>query len=151
MKLNKISAIFVATTLLLFSSCGKKTTSTVTPTPIPELVELKLDQKPYISLVPSSDGHEINLKISEISNVIKEIDYELVYRSPDRPVLKSKKELTVPSRLIVLLPKKIFFWVPKAVLMAVNVSTMKVSPAAILFLIFEPHRIKPPALKLLLF
>jgi hypothetical protein len=79
MKLNKISVILAVTSLLFFSSCGKKTTSTVTPTPVPELVELKLDQKPFISLTPSAEGHEINLKISEISNVIKEIDYELVY------------------------------------------------------------------------
>lgn len=79
MKKNKISAVLIVVSLVLFSSCGKKITPTVTPTPTPELVELKLDQKPYISLVPSADGHEINLKISEISNLIKEIDYELIY------------------------------------------------------------------------
>lgn len=70
--------------LFFLSSCKKKTdTPQVTPTPAPILIELDMADKPYISLIPRSDGHEIKLVVEKIPDFIKEIEYELVYTATD--------------------------------------------------------------------
>jgi hypothetical protein len=50
-----------------------------------ELV-LSDDQKPYISLTPQADGHRLNLKISNIPESIKEIEYDLIYTAKDENI-----------------------------------------------------------------
>jgi len=67
---------------LVLSGCGKKktadTSQQATPTTT-EMTELVLTEKPYISLIPRQDGHELKLKVTKIPSIIKQIDYELVY------------------------------------------------------------------------
>lgn len=43
-----------------------------------EISQAPLSERPYVSLVPRSDGHEFKLVIKKIKNV-KVIDYEMVY------------------------------------------------------------------------
>lgn len=68
---------------LFLSSCGKKSETTVVPTPTPRLVELALEDRPNVSLTSRSDGHELNLKLSSVSNNITKIEYELTYVAVD--------------------------------------------------------------------
>jgi len=67
------------------SACGKKDKDKkgVLPTPTPKMVEIELDRKPYISLTPRADGHEIKLKIVNIPDNITQIEYELIYLAVD--------------------------------------------------------------------
>jgi len=78
-----ISLIFLSGISL--SACGKKKTDTTTPqaSPTPKLIEMTIDQKPYISLIPRSDGHQLTLKISHIPTEISQIEYELIYVATD--------------------------------------------------------------------
>ena len=68
---------------LIFSACGKKTDTAATPTPTPRLVELAVEDRPSISLTSRSDGHELTLKLTSISNKISKIEYELTYVAID--------------------------------------------------------------------
>ncbi len=43
---------------------------------------LPIEERPYVSLTPRSDGHELKLTISKISG-LKSIEYELVYLAGD--------------------------------------------------------------------
>lgn len=92
MKLTHQTAIVLL--CLLFSSCSpSKNTSKATPTPttiINQLMELKPEEKPYISLVPSSDGHWLKLKIENLPSFIEQIEYELVYQAEDNGLLIEK-------------------------------------------------------------
>lgn len=69
----------------IFSACGQTKTQivVVTPTPASRLLELKEEEKPYVSIIPSSDGHWLTLKITKINSQIKKIDYDLVYTAAD--------------------------------------------------------------------
>lgn len=71
--------------VLLLSSCGKKTAdkNSSTPTPTPRLVEMAVEDRPEISLSSRSDGHELTLKIASISSKITKIEYELTYTAVD--------------------------------------------------------------------
>lgn len=69
--------------LLLLSSCGKKTTPSITPTPTPRLVEIEVQNRPNITLTPRSDGHELFLKIESISDIFSKIEYEITYVASD--------------------------------------------------------------------
>lgn len=79
--LSLISIVFISSFIL--SACGKKTASNTKTTPTPEVTELKLDQKPYISLIPREDGHELKLKIDNIPSTVSQIEYELIYTAED--------------------------------------------------------------------
>lgn len=74
----------VLTFALLLSACGAKTTATITPTPPQKVFNIPLAQRPYVSLIPSDDGHTINLKIDNISTNITQIEYELLYTAVDQ-------------------------------------------------------------------
>lgn len=83
-KKNISKLIIVSFCIFLLSACGKKKDqSVVTPTPTSRLIEIELEKRPYISLIPRSDGHELKLKISRISSDIKTIEYELIYTAID--------------------------------------------------------------------
>ena len=80
--ISKILIVLACTFIL--SACGKKKQETVViPTPTPRLVEIELQNRPYISLIPRADGHELKLKIDQISSDIKAIEYELIYSATD--------------------------------------------------------------------
>lgn len=78
----KIASVFVLSSFL-FSACGTTPTAKVTPTPTPKIIELSVAQKPYISLIPRADGHELKLKIDNIPSSIVSIEYELLYTAID--------------------------------------------------------------------
>jgi len=86
-KLFAFTALIISSSFLL-SACSKKTTtSTVIPaktsTKTATKIELSADEKPYISLVPTSDGHTLSLKISQVPPKFTSIEYELIYSAKD--------------------------------------------------------------------
>ncbi len=80
-----LTAIMVILTGILFSACTKKnkTPDAPQPTPTPQMLELEARDKPYINLIPRSDGHELKLRIVNIPSFIEQLDYELVYLTQD--------------------------------------------------------------------
>lgn len=88
--MNKKNLILVALVLcssVLFSGCGKKKTATVevkTNKQIAIEMELSNTEKPYIALIPRADGHELTLKVSNISSKITNAEYELIYTAEDQ-------------------------------------------------------------------
>lgn len=85
-KLVYFGALLAVSTLLL-SACGKKTTtSTATPTTSAAQLALEIPdaQKPYISLIPRADGHQLTLKIDNIPSNITSMEYELLYNATDK-------------------------------------------------------------------
>lgn len=87
MKKNLTIALIVLLVLgligggVFFIFKNKKPTEEVT-TSEPEgvLIETTLDERPYVTLTPRSDGRELTLEISRIKNA-QTIEYELVYLS----------------------------------------------------------------------
>lgn len=47
------------------------------------VMELPLEKRPFVSLVPSKDGHWLKLLVSGIKIEAKTLDYELLYKLPD--------------------------------------------------------------------
>ncbi|MBU1130185.1 hypothetical protein KKE45_02585 [Patescibacteria group bacterium] len=86
-KLKYILIFLVLIPLFLFFFLSirrkKKTENNITPTPTPRITEIELEDRPYISLIPRTDGHELKLKIEKIPENIKEIEYELIYLAID--------------------------------------------------------------------
>ena len=87
--MNKKNLILIALVIcssVLFSGCGKKkTTITEVKTNKQTAVEMELSntEKPYIALTPRADGHELTLKVSNISSKITNAEYELIYTAED--------------------------------------------------------------------
>jgi len=88
---TKIKNLFLVSTVIVLSSvflvgCGKKTTTTNTTKsqPVVKSIEFKDEEKPYISLIPRADGHELKLKIDNIPSSVNQIDYELIYTAVDK-------------------------------------------------------------------
>jgi hypothetical protein len=92
MKTSKLK-IFTLASVIIFSSiflsaCGKKKpqTNTNNPTVVNNTVktiEFKPEEKPYVSLIPRKDGHELKLKVENIPSSVAQIDYELLYSATD--------------------------------------------------------------------
>ena len=84
-KFNYLKYFFVIIFCTFFlSACGKKPqTSNIAPNPIPKDLELLEKEKPIISLIPRTDGHELKLIIDNIPQSISEIEYELIYSAID--------------------------------------------------------------------
>lgn len=61
----------------------RKPTKTTTSEETSTLVELPLVQRPIASLVPSADGHYLNLKIEKLNQTAASVEYELLYNLPD--------------------------------------------------------------------
>jgi len=85
---NKLNLFKYLSIVLLssffLSACGKKTTNNkITPSPISQKLELSESEKPIVSLVPSQDGHYLNLTINNIPSAISEFEYELIYSTVD--------------------------------------------------------------------
>jgi len=91
MKNNQKPIIIVAAALILvgiilsfFLIRTKKSDSGVpSPTPAPKLVEIEVKDRPNISLTPRKDGHELTLKIDNISPIFSKIEYEITYIAVD--------------------------------------------------------------------
>jgi len=86
MKINKIVsfALIILLSSFFLSACGKKNTTTVkNNTPVSKTLELSDTEKPVISLIPRTDGHELKLKIDNIPSKITQIEYELIYTAQD--------------------------------------------------------------------
>ncbi len=74
--------IILLSSFFLFG-CNSNSTPTPTPTPSPKIIELSQNEKPIVSLIPRTDGHEIKLKIENIPPTINQIEYELLYTAVD--------------------------------------------------------------------
>lgn len=84
MKLTKYLKVFLfILSFIALSSCKKKEEVKIVPTPTPKVVQIELSERPNISLVPREDGHELKLTISNIPNIIKQIEYEFIYSATD--------------------------------------------------------------------
>jgi len=91
--MKKIIKLFGFATLIisssfLLSACSKKTivdtsNSTKNTAKTAKKIELSADEKPYISLVPTVDGHTLSLKISQVPSKFTSVDYELIYTAKD--------------------------------------------------------------------
>lgn len=86
-----LTVLMVAFTSFAFSACTKKSkTAPIEPTPTPKLLELEAKDKPYISLTPRQDGHELKLKIINIPDFVEQIEYELIYLAVDEDIEMEK-------------------------------------------------------------
>lgn len=90
MRKNLAIFLFVLVGLVIISAIvfvGGKTKgglpARATPTPTPEkVVETPLEERPFVTLIPRSDGRELTLEIKGIKNTTS-VEYELAYLSND--------------------------------------------------------------------
>lgn len=80
--------LIIITVVIITTGKNKKTpvTNNTQNTKVESELVLSDDQKPYISLTPQVDGHRLNLKISNIPESIKEIEYDLIYTAKDENI-----------------------------------------------------------------
>lgn len=80
--------LIIVTIVMVTTGNNKKTSVNNTTQNTKTETELVLtdEQKPYISLTPQADGHRLNLKISNIPESIKEIEYDLIYTAKDENI-----------------------------------------------------------------
>lgn len=80
--------LIIVTIVMVTTGKNKKTSVNNTTQNTKTETELVLtdEQKPYISLTPQADGHRLNLKISNIPESIKEIEYDLIYTAKDENI-----------------------------------------------------------------
>jgi len=93
--MNKIIKVFCFALLIisssfLLSACGKKT-ETTTSTPVKKTtksiqIELADNEKPYVSLIPSTDGHTLTFKVNNIPSKFSTAEYELIYTAQDEKI-----------------------------------------------------------------
>ena len=70
--------------VFLFTRTKKTTTNTpVKKTQTSKQIELTADEKPYISLIPRADGHELKFKVTNIPSKFSTAEYELIYTAED--------------------------------------------------------------------
>ncbi|MDP4009621.1 MAG: hypothetical protein Q8P53_01415 [Candidatus Shapirobacteria bacterium] len=89
MKNNPKLILMLGTVLfssLLLSACGKKTPAKIeTINPVSnQTFEINENERPYISLIPRSDGHQLTLKIKGAPASVSKIEYELLYSAEDK-------------------------------------------------------------------
>jgi hypothetical protein len=79
-----VLVIFLISSAVFFLTRPKNNTSNApTPTPPPRLLEIAENEKPIISIVPTSDGYWLDLKISNIPDYVSQIEYDLTYIAID--------------------------------------------------------------------
>ena len=80
--------LIIVTIVMVTTGKNKKTpvNNNIQNTKVESELVLSDDQKPYISLTPQADGHRLNLKISNIPESIKEIEYDLIYTAKDENI-----------------------------------------------------------------
>jgi len=73
--------------LLIFLFTRPKKTTTIVPKKTSQTakqIELTADEKPYISLIPRADGHELKFKVTDIPFKFSNAEYELIYTAEDQ-------------------------------------------------------------------
>ncbi|MDD4937830.1 MAG: hypothetical protein PHX34_02315 [Candidatus Shapirobacteria bacterium] len=82
-----IGILIVITIVMVIVSKNKinssKNTTTNLSTDSNEELILNDAEKPYINLIPQSDGHRLTLKITNIPQSITEVEYDLIYSAQD--------------------------------------------------------------------
>lgn len=83
--------LIITVSLFLFFTLGKKNTSNIktttkTTTQASKKIELSSDEKPYISLIPSSEGHNLIFKVKDIPSKFTVAEYELIYTAKDENI-----------------------------------------------------------------
>lgn len=81
-----VLAILVVFILIFFikkKNKSKDIVPTINENNVVEEMIFEEDQQPYISLTPQSDGHRLDLKITNIPSIINEIEYDLIYTAQD--------------------------------------------------------------------
>jgi hypothetical protein len=61
---------------------GRKEKEEVVPSDEEVLLNLPLEERPFVTLIPTSDGHFLNMKIEKIDFGAFSLDYELIYQVP---------------------------------------------------------------------
>ena len=77
--------IILLITIFVLSGCGKTTTNqtsekkpTLTPVPT-KPIEESIKERPYLSLIPTSDGHRVDFSVKRTGKGSTGVDYELTY------------------------------------------------------------------------
>jgi hypothetical protein len=79
-----IPIILLISILIFIITRDKKTTTIpIQNTPTSKKIELDIEEKPYISLIPRADGHELKLKVNNIPSKFSTAEYELIYTAED--------------------------------------------------------------------
>jgi len=84
--LKKLSlyALIIVLSSFTLSACNKKNKNTeATPTPTPRAFTLSAKEMPYVSIIPTNDGHYLNLSLKNIPDFIASIEYDLTYTAID--------------------------------------------------------------------
>lgn len=78
-------AVIISSSFIL-SACTKKTATTTTTktNTTAKQIELADNEKPYISLIPRADGHELKFKVTGIPSKFTTAEYELIYTASDQ-------------------------------------------------------------------
>lgn len=86
--IGAIVLIIITIVMVVVGKNKKSTTNTpvVSNTKTTKELTLSDNEKPYISIIPQSDGHRLNLKISDIPSNITEIEYDLIYTAKDENI-----------------------------------------------------------------
>lgn len=86
MKMKTLSFFLILMASAFFlSGCGlKKTTESdviqAEPTPVPTRpIEQSIQDRPYVALVPTSDGHWVELTVKNIPAGVKGVEYDFIY------------------------------------------------------------------------
>jgi hypothetical protein len=64
------------------------------------LQELSIDERPYVTLTPRPDGHELTLKITNVPEGFKAVEYELGYKNKDGVQQGATGKITVSSPVL---------------------------------------------------
>lgn len=75
-------ALFGGIIFFVFKKATQRPAPETWPTPTPEgvLIETKLEERPFVSITPSDDGHWLTLEITQIKNA-DILEYELSYNT----------------------------------------------------------------------
>lgn len=76
--------IFLLVSSLILSGCGPEKTPAELPVAEPTLmptkpIEQTIKERPFVSLVPTTDGHWVNLEVKKIKKGTTGLEYELTY------------------------------------------------------------------------
>jgi hypothetical protein len=81
-----IIPIIIVVLISAFLLTRTKKTTTVNPIKTNQTakqIELTAEEKPYISLIPRADGHELKFKVANIPAKFSTAEYELIYTAED--------------------------------------------------------------------
>lgn len=87
--MKKILLVSLVLTSVMLVGCGKKSNivstpaarPTQAPTPTPAETQLPESERPVVTMKPDVKMQTVNLKITNLPDDVKDVDYELVYLS----------------------------------------------------------------------